>query len=385
MRKFLERAIKTIPRMNKAQLEILIKTINEELILKDMVMGSLKQGILVSDHEDKVVYSNKAIDLLLPVHHGEHTEHLVWTIIDDFELYSFIKESLYEHKTINDKIFILDDGKNSSTRILSISILPLASKGIIYGNVIFVDDVTEIKEREIKLKRAESLASLTTMAAGVAHEIKNPLGSMSIHIQLMNKLIERESFDKDNFSKYLNILSEEVDRLNGIVVDYLFTVRPMNVELEEGNINDVILDLIEFIQFELKEANIDIELKLCQDLPLIFQDKKFLKQAFLNIIKNAIQSMPNGGIIIISSERVDNMVQITITDTGIGMDQEIQEKIFEPHFTTKETGSGLGLTTVYKIIKEHKGDIKVTSKKGSGTCFKFLFPGILSKEMLLLN
>lgn len=384
MRKFLERAINTIPRMNKNQLESLLDTIKDELILKEMVMGSLTQGILVSDHEDRVVYFNKAIDRLLPLQRGDHQEHLVWSIVEDDDLYDFIKESLYEHSTVNDKIFILNK-MDSNPVILSISILPLASKGRIYGNVILVDDVTESKEREIKLKRAESLASLTTMAAGVAHEIKNPLGSMSIHLQLMNKLLDRDIFDRDNFKKYLNIINDEVERLNSIVVDYLFAVRPMDVELSEGNINKLVEELIEFTQYELDESKISVKLELDKKICAIFMDPKFMKQALLNIIKNSIQAMETGGVLTVKTEMVDGMVLLSIGDTGIGMDLETQEKIFEPHYTTKDTGSGLGLTIVYKVIKEHKGDIKITSAPGEGTVFTFIFPGICTKETLLLN
>lgn len=383
MRKFLERAIKTIPKMNKGQLESLINSIKEELVLKEMVMGSLDIGILVSDQEDRVVYFNKAINRLLPLHHGDHSEHLVWTIINDNDIYHFIKESLYEHKNVKNKIFVVEN--KFKTVILSLNILPLASKGQIYGNVILVEDVTESKEKEIKLKRAESLASLTTMAAGVAHEIKNPLGSMSIHIQIMEKLLNKDSFDKDNFKKYLGIISEEVERLNSIVVDYLFAVRPMDIESTKGDINKLLHDLIEFTHFELEEANIKYRLNLDKSLPEIYFDSKFLKQAFLNIIKNAIQAMEMGGTLTVSSKKDENMVLISISDTGKGMSQKVMDKIFEPHFTTKDTGSGLGLTVVYKIIKEHKGDINISSKEGEGTTFNFLFPGVPSGDKLLLN
>ena len=383
MRKFLERAINKIHRMNKAQLSSLLLTLKDELTLKEMVMGSLTQGILVSDHEDRIVYSNKAIDRLLPLRHGDHSDLLVWTIIDNDDLCHFVKENLFEHNTVRDKIFVLN--RLNITIILSVSILPLASKGRIYGNVLIASDVTESKEREIKLKRAESLASLTTMAAGVAHEIKNPLGSMSIHIQLMNKILNRDNFNKEDFTKYLDIISDEVDRLNSIVVDYLFAVRPMDVELIESDINVVINELIEFTQYELEESNITVKLNLNNNIPRLYLDSKFIKQAFLNIIKNAIGAMENGGELIFSTEEKGNMVLVSIMDNGHGMDENIQQKIFEPHFTTKETGSGLGLTMVYKIIKEHKGDITVSSKKGEGTVFNFLFPGIHDKEKLLLK
>lgn len=223
------------------------------------------------------------------------------------------------------------------------------------------------------------------MAAGVAHEIKNPLGSMSIHLQLMDKLLERDKFDRDNFKKYLSIINDEVERLNSIVVDYLFAVRPMDIELSEGNVNRLINELIEFTQYELDESKIDVNLELDDTICAIFMDKKFMKQALLNIIKNSIQAMEMGGKLSIKTEMVEGMVMLSIGDTGVGMDLDTQEKIFEPHFTTKDTGSGLGLTIVYKVIKEHKGDIRINSTPGEGTTFTFIFPGVCTKETLLLN
>ncbi|OQY38649.1 MAG: hypothetical protein B6229_05475 [Spirochaetaceae bacterium 4572_7] len=383
MRKFLERAIKKIPRMNNTQLSQLLMSFKDELVLKDMVMDSLTQGLLVSDKEDRIVYTNKALERLLPLHNGDHTDLLVWSVIKQSDVFQFVKETLYGHETVRDRIFMVN--RDNRTIVLSISITPLVNKGQIHGNVILVADVTDAKEKEIKLKRAENLASLTTMAAGVAHEIKNPLGSMSIHIQLMNKLLNRDEFDRDKFENFLGIISDEVDRLNSIVVDYLFAVRPMNVELVESNINKTIEELIDFTKFELEESNISIELDLDNSINNIYIDSKFIKQAFLNIIKNAKQAMKNGGILKIRTVQEDNMVQVSIADNGIGMTTETQNKIFEPHFTTKETGSGLGLTLVYKIIKEHKGDISVVSQKGEGTVFNFIFPGIPGRDKVLLD
>jgi signal transduction histidine kinase len=167
------------------------------------------------------------------------------------------------------------------------------------------------------------------------------------------------------------------------VVDFLFAVRPMNMELRCGQINGLISDLTEFVFFELEENGIESALNL-GEIPLVNFDEQYMKQALLNLIKNAIAAMPEGGILSIATEVKDSDVLITIADTGLGIPPENLSKIFEPYFTTKTTGSGLGLTLVYKIVKEHKGEIAVKSKVGEGTRFIISLP-IPQKERRLLD
>jgi signal transduction histidine kinase len=252
----------------------------------------------------------------------------------------------------------------------------------------------------------ESLASLTTLAAGVAHEIKNPLGSLSIHVQLIQKalstnrelcfkahdpqtyqLLNQERDPRNYFSlmdKYIGVVNEEIDRLNGIVVDFLFAVRPMNMDFREGNINLLIEELTEFVRFELEEARIAYVLNLTPELPVIDFDERYMKQALLNLVKNAIAAMPQGGKLTIKTEAQEAGILIRVYDTGIGIPEEHLSKIFEPYFTTKETGSGLGLTLVFKIIREHQGEITVKSKLGEGSCFTIALP-IPQKERRLIK
>jgi signal transduction histidine kinase len=272
-------------------------------------------------------------------------------------------------------------------------VLPLVREHQVTGSLIHVEDITEKRGKEVRLRRAENLASLTTLAAGVAHEIKNPLGSLSIHIQLIQKAMaaNRELFfqahaddsDPDNqgpikyynlMDKYIAVVNEEIDRLNHIVVDFLFAVRPMNMDLRDGNINTLIGELYEFVHYELEEAHIEGLLELDETLPEVPFDERYMKQALLNLIKNAIHAMPAGGLLTIKTEAVDAYIRVSVCDTGTGIPEGNLSKIFEPYFTTTETGSGLGLTLVFKIIREHQGEVSVKSKEGEGTCFYILLP-----------
>jgi signal transduction histidine kinase len=158
----------------------------------------------------------------------------------------------------------------------------------------------------------------------------------------------------------------------------------MDMELREGNINALITELIEFVRYELEQNNIQCILELDDLLPLILLDERFMKQALLNLIKNAQAAMPGGGRLIIKTEKKDTDILISVIDTGVGIGEENLSKIFEPFFTTRETGSGLGLTLVFKIIREHQGEISVKSRKGEGACFVITLP-IPQKDRRLIT
>jgi len=315
---------------------------------------------------------------------SEIYEQLVWDVIEDREIAEFLNRSLRNQEKVVNKEFALGPSGTPS-RILSCSIMPLVKGGEIHGSLIFFEDITERKSKEARLRRAESLASLTTLAAGVAHEIKNPLGSISIHIQLIQKAMNnREKIDTEIVRTNLEVINEEVNRLNSIVVDFLFAVRPMDVKLEEKNLNEVVGDVLDFVQFELEEQKIEVKRTLEDEIPDIQLDEKYVKQALLNLIKNAISAMPEGGTITVTTRSNGENVFLDISDTGIGISEELMDKIFEPYFTTKDFGSGLGLTVVYKIMKEHMGEIGVKSREGEGTTFTLTFP-IPQKEQKLLG
>jgi signal transduction histidine kinase len=307
----------------------------------------------------------------------------IWNTVADSEVSVFLKNTLLSQETVQDKDFTLETG--GRRRTISFTILPFLRNGKITGNVIHLDDVTDKRIDEARNRRMENLASLTTLAAGVAHEIKNPLGSIGIHIQLIQRSLTRnEKVDRDEVLGFIDIVNEEVERLNKIVVDFLFAVRPMDTKLEEKDLNSLISDLIQFLQYELNEEGIESELHLDETLPELLLDERFMKQALLNIIKNAIAAMPEGGKLTIETARHDNEAVLRITDTGEGMSEDVLNKIFEPYFTTKDFGSGIGLTLVYKVVKEHYGDISVDSEVGKGTTFSVHLP-LPQKEKRLLD
>jgi signal transduction histidine kinase len=284
-----------------------------------------------------------------------------------------------------DKVVDREIHLGRTDQTVTLSILPLLHNGATEGHVIIFVDITEKRMREVQLRQAESLAALTTLSAGVAHEIKNPLTSIDIHIQLMKKEIAKlDTEETRNMGNLLVIVKEEVDRLNTIVQDFLFAVRPMNMSPSLEDINEVIQEIVRFLQYEVEEQNIDLVLELDDELSKVMVDPKYLKQALLNVIKNAIEAIHEGGRIRVQTAPFkDGDVAVHIIDDGEGIPENRLGKIYEPYFTTKKFGSGLGLVIVYKIIKEIGGTIEVRSKEEVGTTFSIILPVLDKKKKLL--
>lgn len=374
MRKFLQKALQKLSKLDKEQIESLISDLASENEMLEGVLDSMTTAILVLDRDHSIVFLNNASRRILEYNTPDPREKVVWSVLEDDEMAGFLKETLLGKVQVMDREFAFDN-RGGGARILSCSLLPLKRRNVSEGTLLYLRDITERKQREARLRRAESLASLTTLTAGVAHEIKNPLGSIGIRLQLIQKALQKKKvLDKESVGHHLEVLNEEVERLNGIVVDFLFAVRPMDTTLVDEDLNALLNEAADFISYEMRENSISIETDLDGKIPLLQLDAKYLKQALLNIFKNAQNAMPEGGRLEISTGIEGGDVALTIRDSGIGIAEENLGKIFEPYFTTKEFGSGLGLTLVYKIIKEHRGEISVDSKEGRGTTFSIRFP-----------
>ena len=382
MRRFLQRALEKIEKMDRTQIRQLVSDIAGDNELLEMVMESMSDGVVVTDREDNILMVNKSAERMLPFSTDDLIEKPLDQTIGDKEVREFLKENLHGLDRILDQEFTLGDGYS---RTLSLSIMPLVRQGWITGNVIHIEDVTDKRAKEARLRRAESLAALTTLTAGVAHEIKNPLGSIGIHLELMKKEMSgKQQIETQKVMENLLVIKEEVDRLNRIVMDFLFTVRPMNAELSYDELNRVVRELLDFMKFELAEAGITVDTDSAKASPQILMDERYMKQAVLNILKNAISAMPDGGTLRVQTVQKGNELLLKISDTGAGIPDEYMDKVFEPYFTTKDFGSGLGLTLVYKIVKEHMGDIEINSKVGEGTSITLSFP-VPQKEKRLIG
>ena len=396
MRQFIKRALQRLDTLSPAQMQDVFLSATGEIDRLETVLDSFSDGILVCDKSHNLILANKFALRLLPINSFEQEKEPVWNLIGEEKVASFLRQTLMSGDRADDWEFLAELG--GKMRLFCFSVWPLVQKGQVTGSLIHVVDITEKRARETRMRRMENLASLTTLAAGVAHEIKNPLGSISIHVQLVNKALnicralcgENAKIGKDpeprehlsDIDRYLSVIYEEIERLNQIVVDFLFAVRPMDLNLRPGNINSLLKELAEFVSFELKNSGIECVLDLFENIPMIEFDERYIKNAILNLIKNAIAAMPSGGSLTIKTCVNEAALVIEVIDTGSGIHEENLAKIFEPYFTTKETGTGLGLTLVFKTIREHHGEIMVKSKPGE-TVFSITLPVPQSERRLI--
>ncbi|HHT9110184.1 MAG TPA: two-component system sensor histidine kinase NtrB [Candidatus Brocadiaceae bacterium] len=235
--------------------------------------------------------------------------------------------------------------------------------------------VKKTSDLEKRAMNSERLAYVGTLAGGLAHEIKNPLSTMNINLQLLKEDVQSMLGENSKRASHkIQALQRESQRLEEILNDFLRFARGQKLELENVDINDVLDEVVDFVTPELKQKNILILKNYDAYLPLCRVDKNLIKQAILNVVINAEQAMENGGELMVRTSGDKKFIQIDITDTGAGIPKDSIGKIFQIYFSTKKTGTGLGLPTTKRIIEEHKGNIAVQSEEGKGTNFSIRLP-----------
>ena len=397
MKALVKRLSNKISKLSPDQVQNVFTQLVEENESLLSVFESLSTGLFICDKNWKLLQSNKAGERYLPLtsryyelkQQDSGFDDEVWNFVDDEDISNFLQQASKEKKINISEEFVTKTPAGAA-RFLNISLMPLVKNKQLSGSIIKIDDITEKRNQETLLHRMESLAGLTNLAASVAHEIKNPLGSISIYIQLLQKAVNKsrnsdEKLPEKKFlENYLEIINQEIDRLNNIIVDFLFAVRPISAELIPENPVKLLNSYVDFFTPELEEKNIKLKTAFLENSPKILLDEKLFKQVLINLVQNAIVAMPDGGELFFSTRITGDKYLISVADTGIGMDSETASRIFEPYFTTKVTGTGLGLTMVYKVIKEFGGDIEVESYEGKGTIFTISLP-IPQREKHLLT
>ncbi len=372
MKAVYENALKRIDRIPPDGLKQIIKNLSAENSIYEAALNSTLDGIVVCDLEHKPLFINRSAEKIFRLVSWTQ-EFALWEQLNDDNLADFFRKALIADENVLNREISLN--RPGGTRIIGINISALLSDGKISGNLIHLEDITDRRRREAQLRRAESLAALTTLAAGVAHEIKNPLASIRIQLGIIRRILEKNCSKKtESIFHNISLVEQEIDRLNSIVVDFLFAVRPMDITLILDRAEEVVQEVVELMSHEAEDQHISIVTKIEPNLPDVMIDRKNLKQALLNIVKNAMAAMPDGGVLTISVFVRNDELQIAVSDTGIGIPEELMAKIFEPYFTTKESGTGLGLTITFKIVKEHNGEITVESAPSKGSTFTIHLP-----------
>jgi signal transduction histidine kinase len=248
------------------------------------------------------------------------------------------------------------------------------------GVILQIADVTEILSLERRLRNAEKLAALHTLSAGVAHEIRNPLSALDLNLHLLEEELRDHDALRGRIATYVEVVNVEIRRLQGILDNFLKFAKPSSVEMREVRLKDLVDHIVQLFQHEIDEKGIKIETQAGWGAPKVLGDETQLSQVLVNIMVNAVQSMPRGGAIRIAVNTQwlegEGWVEVLVQDTGVGIKREDLRRLFEPFYSTKPNGSGLGLAIAYRIVEDHHGQLNVTSEEGRGTTVTVRLPAL---------
>jgi two-component system, sporulation sensor kinase E len=278
----------------------------------------------------------------------------------NFYIVPLIIERRDEQLTTPDETVDMLDGEGPSERV---------------GHAVILRDITESRRSAQQTLESERLNALTLLAAGVAHEIGNPLNSLNIHLQLIDrKLRDQDPALRTELQESVEVARAEIARLDSIITQFLRAIRPTKPQLRPESVNTIVDESVRFFAPEIQDRDIVVEQELRSDLPLLQLDRDQIKQAFYNVIKNSLEAMKRRGILHIRTDLDSTHVLISFTDTGGGISAENLSRVFEPYFTTKLTGTGLGLLIVRRIVREHGGELSIQSNEGKGVILTIRLP-----------
>ncbi|TKJ34479.1 hypothetical protein CEE39_02225 [bacterium (candidate division B38) B3_B38] len=344
----------------------------------DNLLESLNAGILAIDLRQRIISWNRKLEELCQIKRPRAMgKKLEQVLPADFlrSVNSLMSPEEWSSPQLFNLYKLILVNKKGRKSVVNLSISPLfTNEHRFYGKIVIFDDITDRVKLEDQLLQAEKLASLGFLAAGIAHEVNTPLTGISSYTQMLMKEID----DKDPKSEILHKMEQQTFRASQIVNNLLNFARQSKGQFTELDVNQVIGDTLSLFDYQLRNSGVKLKLNLANSPPPIRGDKGKLQQLFLNLLKNATDSMSQGGELGITSKAENDSVVVSIRDTGAGIAKKHLPKIYDPFFTTKKgrRGTGLGLSVSYGIIQEHSGSISVKSSLGKGTDFIIKLPAL---------
>lgn len=371
---FIDKLLSRLERLSPKQVQTLVDRLLRDKGFLESVFEALREGVLVLTPEGQVTFLNSSAARLFGLDNekavGEPISKLVrgldWQSLSGGESPTAVSRDLEvfypEHRFLNFYLSpIVEDVEGSSHHL---------------GTVMLVRDLTEARRTSEENLESEKLNALTLLAAGVAHEIGNPLNSLGIHLQLLERKIKKlPPGDSEPLLEHLTTARSEISRLDSLLQEFLHAIRPARAVAQPTQINELIRDTLKTLEPELTSRQVQVELQLNDKLPKLPLDPDQIRQALFNLIKNAYQAVPaSGGEITIGSTLNEHEILVRIADSGDGISPEVLGSLFEPYSTTKSGGTGLGLLIVRRILREHGGEIEIQSDEGQGTKVTLHFP-----------
>ena len=372
----LDKVLGRVDRLDMAGLQTLVQRLARERAMLDTVFNTLQEGVLVITADGEIDYANDAAARLIGFKEEMGSATTLWRLVPGLRA-SLEGEGKRGKRNESPMVTREFELTYPQPRVVRLYMVPFHEDdtGEPRFAIILADITTEKKSTE-ELIENEKISSVLLLAAGVAHELGNPLNSLTIHLQLIERKLKKlpGSREAGSLADSIQICQGEVTRLDGIIRNFLEAIRPRPPDLSEVNIVDVIEDVLRFQAKELEDRGLRVKGELPASIPVIMADMNQLKQVFFNLIKNAMEAMQSGGTLGILVRADDDAVYVRISDTGSGIKTEDLSKLFSPYHTTKTGGHGLGLMIVQRIIRDHGGHVGIESTEGAGTVVTLQFP-----------
>ena len=409
---FLEKLIERLGRIGPEEVQNYFLRLAQEKGFLETVFNAIQEGIIVTDSKGRITYLNDAACGLFGLEaaeaigkpldervRGSDWESLTKSpgpVSHDMEIFYpqnrfinfYIVPLVMEHRESVDVTTQLRGVEEETGQPTSQSFgapsRHVAGSGEQVGHVMILRDITKSRRTAQQTIESERLNALTLLAAGVAHEIGNPLNSLHIHLQLMERSVQKLHGEaKAELQQSIDIARSEVNRLDSIVTQFLRAIRPSRPQLRPESLNTIIEEAVRFFTPEIQDRDITVKQELRSDLPLLQLDRDQMKQAFYNVIKNSLEATKRHGTLHIRTDMDDTHVIVSFVDTGSGMSAGNLSRVFEAYFTTKSTGTGLGLLIVRRIVREHGGELSIESNEGEGLTLTIRLPYIERRIRML--
>ena len=369
--RFFDKLIERVDRVGSNEVQNFLNRLAEESDFFKNVFDALQEGIIVADKAGLIHYINNGASRLFGLNPETVTGEYIAENIQGLDWNNLISG---KGSTVSKDLEVF----YPENRYLNFYIKPINTtpKDEELAYVMLIRDITESRKGEEEKLESERLNALTMLAAGVAHEIGNPLNSMNIHLQLLERKLKKSVPDlyEAELRDLIDTSADEIKRLDHIIDQFLKAIRPSQPQLKPTDVNELVKESMRFLEPEIKDRGISLTLELRSALPPLQLDSDQIKQAFYNVVKNASQATSPGGSITVRSDLSDEHVSVIFTDTGEGISASEMSDVFQPYFTTKKSGTGLGLLIIRRIIREHGGDIKISSEEGKSTSVTISLP-----------